>query len=205
MVAPAVSIEEAGALPLVLLFDHGSCPNRHAVTRMLNRVAKRAGLRHIQPHRLRQPLGTQAVNRGMRLEAVAALLEHQTRQMTARYARIANRTVAAEYQVVTAKVDSTLMPKVQPCATSASSIAGCSPTDGAHGRLSSTATSKRSVKAAGCSPPLSSSNTPPLKPITPPDTANSDDNPSIRACSTASTRKGSHDRPRPVQGSASGH
>jgi len=41
----------------------------------------------------------------MRLEAVAALLGHQTLQMTARYARIANRTVAAEYQAVTAKVE----------------------------------------------------------------------------------------------------
>jgi site-specific recombinase XerD len=89
----------------LLIFDQASALNRHAVTRMLDRVAKQAGLGHIHPHRLRHTLGTQAVNRGMRLEAVAALLGHQTLQMTARYARIANRTVAAEYQAVTAKVE----------------------------------------------------------------------------------------------------
>ena len=90
----------------LLLADKDGRPlNRHAVTRMLNRVARRAGIGHVHPHRLRHTLGTQAVNRGMRLEAVAALLGHQTLQMTARYARIANRTVAAEYQAVTAKVE----------------------------------------------------------------------------------------------------
>jgi integrase len=89
----------------LLLADGGRLLNRHAVTRMLNRVARRAGIGHVHPHRLRHTLGTQAVNRGMRLEAVAAMLGHQTLQMTARYARIANRTVAAEYQAVTAKVE----------------------------------------------------------------------------------------------------
>ena len=36
----------------------------------------------------------------MRLEAIAALLGHRTLRMTIRYARIANRTVADEYQAV---------------------------------------------------------------------------------------------------------
>lgn len=44
-------------------------------------------------------------NRGMRLEAIAALLGHRTLRMTIRYARIANRTVADEYHAVSAKVE----------------------------------------------------------------------------------------------------
>ena len=41
----------------------------------------------------------------MRLEAIAALLGHRSMDMTLRYAKIANRTVADEYFAVTAKVD----------------------------------------------------------------------------------------------------
>ena len=89
-----------------LLLTNGGRPlNRHVVTRMLNRVAKRAGLGHLHPHQLRHTLATQAVNRGMRLEAIAALLGHRTLRMTIRYARIANHTVADEYHAVSAKVE----------------------------------------------------------------------------------------------------
>ena len=68
-------------------------------------MAKRAGVGHIHPHQLRHTLATQAVNRGMRLEAIAALLGHRTLRMTIRYARIANHTVADEYHAVSAKVE----------------------------------------------------------------------------------------------------
>lgn len=89
-----------------LLLTNGGRPlNRHVVTRMLNRVARRAGLGHVHPHQLRHTLATQAINRGMRIEAIAALLGHRTLRMTVRYARIANRTVADEYQAVTDQVD----------------------------------------------------------------------------------------------------
>ena len=44
-------------------------------------------------------------NRGMRLEAIAALLGHQKMEMTLIYARIANRVVADEYAAVSAKID----------------------------------------------------------------------------------------------------
>jgi site-specific recombinase XerD len=91
---------------LGLLLTNESRPlNRHVVTRMVNRAARRAGLGHIHPHQLRHTLATQAVNRGMRLEAIAALLGHRSLRMTVRYARIANRTVANEYQAVTSKVE----------------------------------------------------------------------------------------------------
>jgi len=79
--------------------------DRHRVGRIVRRVARAAGLGHVHPHRLRHTLATQAINRGMRLEAIAALLGHRSLRMTLTYARIANRTVADEYGAAQARVD----------------------------------------------------------------------------------------------------
>jgi site-specific recombinase XerD len=91
--------------PLLLPRPNGTALDRHAVTRMINRAGKAAGLGHIHPHQLRHTLATQAINRGMSLEAIAAMLGHRSMDMTLRYAKIANRTVADEYFAVTDKVD----------------------------------------------------------------------------------------------------
>jgi integrase len=88
-----------------LLTDKLSTVDRHRVTRMVRRIAKRAGIGHVHPHQLRHTLATQAINRGMPLEAVAALLGHKKLDMTLVYARIADRTIANEYNAVSAKVD----------------------------------------------------------------------------------------------------
>src|SRR4051794_21387724 len=64
-----------------------------------------AGIGHVHPHQLRHTLATQAINRGMSLEAIAALLGHKTMTMTLVYARIADRTVAEQYFTVTEKVE----------------------------------------------------------------------------------------------------
>jgi site-specific recombinase XerD len=91
--------------PLLLPRENGRALDRHTVTRLINRAAAAAGLRHIHPHQLRHTLATQAINRGMTLEAIAALLGHRSLDMTLRYAKIANRTVADEYFAVTEKVE----------------------------------------------------------------------------------------------------
>ena len=91
--------------PLLLPRENGRALDRHTVTRMLNRAGAAAGLGHLHPHQLRHTLATQAINRGMSLEAIAALLGHRSMDMTLRYAKIANRTVAEEYFAVTDKVD----------------------------------------------------------------------------------------------------
>jgi site-specific recombinase XerD len=91
--------------PLLLPRENGTGLDRHAVTRILNNVAATAGLGHIHPHQLRHTLATQAINRGMSLEAIAAMLGHRSLDMTLRYAKIANRTVADEYFAVTDQVD----------------------------------------------------------------------------------------------------
>lgn len=88
-----------------LLTDKLSTVDRHRVTRMVARIAKRAGIGHVHPHQLRHTLATQAINRGMPLEAIAALLGHKKLDMTLVYARIADRTIANEYDAVSTKVD----------------------------------------------------------------------------------------------------
>jgi integrase len=79
--------------------------NRHQITRIVNRIANTAGIGHIHPHQLRHTLATQAINRGMSLEALAAMLGHKTLRMTLVYARIADRTVADAYNNVTDQID----------------------------------------------------------------------------------------------------
>jgi site-specific recombinase XerD len=87
-----------------LAADHRGPLNRHIICRIVRRVGRRAGI-SAHPHQLRHTLATQAINRGMRLEAIAALLGHRSMEMTLIYAQIANRVVADEYAAVSAKID----------------------------------------------------------------------------------------------------
>ncbi len=88
-----------------LLADEHDPIDRRTVHRIVATTAKRAGIGHVHPHQLRHTLATQAINRGMRLEAIAALLGHRTMEMTLIYARIADRVVADEYESVCSQID----------------------------------------------------------------------------------------------------
>lgn len=79
--------------------------DRRTIHRYVVAVAKRAGVGHVHPHQLRHTLATQAINRGMSLEAIAALLGHRSMRMTLVDARISDRTVADEYFRVTEAVE----------------------------------------------------------------------------------------------------
>jgi integrase len=79
--------------------------DRRTIARYVAAVAKRAGIGHVHPHQLRHTLATQAINRGMSLEAIAAMLGHRSMDMTLVYARISDRTVAEEYFKVTKAVE----------------------------------------------------------------------------------------------------
>jgi integrase len=84
-----------------LFTRHGYRIGRGAVALAIDRIGKKAGIKeHIAPHRLRHTLATLAVNRGMPLESIAALLGHRSLSMTMIYARIGNRTVQQEYSQV---------------------------------------------------------------------------------------------------------
>ena len=88
-----------------LIADHHVPIHRRTVHRIVATTARKAGIGHVHPHQLRHTLATQAINRGMRLEAIAALLGHRSMEMTLTYARIADRVVADEYEAVTAQID----------------------------------------------------------------------------------------------------
>jgi integrase len=88
-----------------LIIWNGGPLTRHQITRMIKRIAKQAGIGHVHPHQLRHTLATQAINRGMSLEAIAAMLGHKTLRMTLVYARVADQTVADAYDAVSDQVD----------------------------------------------------------------------------------------------------
>jgi integrase/recombinase XerD len=88
-----------------LIIWNGGPMSRHQISRILNRIAKAAGIGHVHPHQLRHTLATQAINRGMSLEAIAAMLGHKTLRMTLVYARVADQTVADAYDAVSDQVD----------------------------------------------------------------------------------------------------
>jgi integrase/recombinase XerD len=88
-----------------LLVDRGRPLTAYRVDRALRRLAAAAGVGHVTAHQLRHTLATQAINRGMSLDAIAALLGHKTLAMTMVYARIADKTVAEEYFAVSEKVE----------------------------------------------------------------------------------------------------
>ena len=98
--------------------DDGQPFDRRTIHRYVAAVAKRAGVGHVHPHQLRHTLATQAINRGMSLEAIAALLGHRSMRMTLTYARISDRTVADEYFRVTQAVEASYA-NAEPIATDA--------------------------------------------------------------------------------------
>lgn len=89
----------------LLFTDRGRPIPGTRVDHAVRQAAAAAGIGHVHPHQLRHTLATQAINRGMSLEAIAALLGHKTMTMTLVYARIADRTVADQYFTVTEKVE----------------------------------------------------------------------------------------------------
>ena len=88
-----------------LFMERGRRIAEGRVLSALASVTDAAGIGHVTPHQLRHTLATQAINRGMSLEAIAALLGHRSMRMTLVYAKIANRTVADEYFRVSEKVE----------------------------------------------------------------------------------------------------
>ncbi len=85
--------------------DDGQAFDRRTVHRYVATIAKRANIGHVHPHQLRHTLATQSINRGMSLEAIAALLGHRSMDMTLLYARISDDTVAEAYFKVTEAVE----------------------------------------------------------------------------------------------------
>jgi len=100
-----VAARPAGLREPWLFIERGRRIGAQRVEDAVAGAARAAGIGHVTPHQLRHTLATQAINRGMSLEAIAALLGHKSMRMTMVYAKIANRTVADEYFAVSEKVE----------------------------------------------------------------------------------------------------
>jgi site-specific recombinase XerD len=85
--------------------DDGQPFDRRTIHRYVMAVARRAGIARVHPHQLRHTLATQCLNRGMSLEAIAALLGHRSPRMTLIYARISDENVADQYFAATQAVE----------------------------------------------------------------------------------------------------
>ena len=68
----------------LLLLERNRPVTSLRVATALDRISGQAGIGHVTAHQLRHTLATQAINRGMSLDAIAALLGHKTLAMTCR-------------------------------------------------------------------------------------------------------------------------
>jgi site-specific recombinase XerD len=66
----------------LIFIDHGRPIPASRVERAVAKAAAAAGIGRVTPHQLRHTLPTQAINRGMSLEAIASLLGHRSLSMT---------------------------------------------------------------------------------------------------------------------------
>ena len=103
-VARAVDLAEHKAGPL-LLTRAGNRLNRHAATRIVRRLAKRAGItKHISPHSLRHSFITAALDAGVPLRDVQIAARHADPRTTTRYDRARNNLDRHASYIVTAFV-----------------------------------------------------------------------------------------------------
>ena len=192
-----------------LVADHRGSLDRHALARIVRRVGRRAGVT-VHPHQLRHTLATQAINRGMRLEAIAALLGHRTMDMTLTYAWIADRVVADQYEKINTTIDAlyTDTPQLPADYETAgmAKTASRSPrpharqTASAHDPLNSTAASNQPAKHAATSPPAPSSSPSCSANATPPETTNNPNAP-ISSTDSSTAPEQSLDNDHPDNGS----
>ncbi|MEY2591013.1 MAG: integrase/recombinase XerD [Acidimicrobiaceae bacterium] len=89
----------------VLLMSSGQRMNRHGATRIVRRIAKRAGItKYISPHSLRHSFITAALDAGVPLRDVQIAARHSDPRTTTRYDRARNNLDRHAAYVVTAFV-----------------------------------------------------------------------------------------------------
>ena len=73
---------------------HGEPVTPHAVSRVILRSMRRAGLDHSRPHALRHTLASRLIESGSSLKEVADVLRHQCLDVTLTYAKLDQRSLA---------------------------------------------------------------------------------------------------------------
>ncbi|WP_455132041.1 tyrosine-type recombinase/integrase [Microbacterium aurum] len=85
--------------PAQFLFTYlGRRLTQQGVRRELDHATEVAGLGHVTSHQLRHTYATALVNAGVSLQALMALLGHQSAEMSLRYGRLFDATVRTEYE-----------------------------------------------------------------------------------------------------------
>ena len=85
--------------PAQFLFTYlGRRLSQQGVRRELDHATEVAGLGHVTSHQLRHTYATALVNAGVSLQALMALLGHQSAEMSLRYGRLFDATVRTEYE-----------------------------------------------------------------------------------------------------------
>ncbi|QOR70818.1 tyrosine-type recombinase/integrase [Ruania alkalisoli] len=85
--------------PAQFLFTYlGRRLTQQGVRRELDHATEVAGLGHVTSHQLRHTYATALVNAGVSLQALMALLGHQSAEMSLRYGRLFDTTVRTEYE-----------------------------------------------------------------------------------------------------------
>lgn len=83
--------------PAQFLFtSHGRRLTQHGIRHELDHATEAAGLGHVTSHQLRHTYATALVNAGVSLQALMALLGHQSAEMSLRYGRLFDTTVRTE-------------------------------------------------------------------------------------------------------------
>ena len=65
---------------------------------MLNKIAERAGVENVHPHRFRRTLATNLIGRGMTIQEVARILGHEKIDTTMKYVYLNDRDVKNNYR-----------------------------------------------------------------------------------------------------------
>lgn len=102
-----------------LLTHQGRRVSKDVLRDELARVAADAGLDRVTPHQLRHTYATALVNAGVSLQALMALLGHQTAAMSLRYGRLFDATVRTDYERALAQAKAHLGGPVLPPAAPA--------------------------------------------------------------------------------------
>ena len=85
--------------PAQFLFTYlGRRLTQQGIRRELDHATETAGLGHVTSHQLRHTYATALVNAGVSLQALMALLGHQSAEMSLRYGRLFDATVRTEYE-----------------------------------------------------------------------------------------------------------
>jgi len=89
---------KTGRLVEFLLTYHGRRISQDTLRGELHRASAAAGLPPVTPHQLRHTYATALINAGVSLQALMALLGHQSAEMSLRYGRLFDQTVRADYE-----------------------------------------------------------------------------------------------------------